>query len=96
MLVVYINRIVVSNNQIIEFELGLKIPFWVEISSNDYLVIRYNYSINTCNYEINSIDDTTISLTSIPIITFKWSSIADILTFKLIISLTPMILHLLG
>ena len=43
------------------------------------------YSINRYNYELNSIDDTTISLISSPIMTFTSTAIVDILTFKLTI-----------
>ena len=48
-------------------------------------IIWYNYSIIRYNHELNSIDDTTISLTLIPITTFTQSAIVDILNFELTI-----------
>ena len=47
--------------------------------------LNLNYWIIRYNYELNSIDDTTISLTSTLITTFTWSAIVDILTFELTI-----------
>ena len=52
---------------------------WKKLNLNlNYLIVRYNY-------ELNSIDDTTISLTSTPIMIFTSIVIVDILTFKLTI-----------